>query len=224
VRCHAIGDSNSIYNFTGLPLFEIHHLGSVRMRDIADGTTPLNLPTTLGVEAGDVCFFCAGEIDVRCDWSNVAAATGDSAGMMAVLVRRYVDVLRKAMPLGVQGWIVSVLPSAYAVPLPAWVRDHPVYPYVGPDQERARYTLEMNRLLWERGADAGFRLLDLHHRYADAAGMMRPELSSYMHVADNRPVFAELCEQGLYPAGAAMPEGEGDLKKHLDRVAALFAK
>lgn len=197
---HAIGDSNAIYNFFHLPQFVEHHLGSVRMRDIADGVTPLDLPV-LGVKPGDACFFCAGEIDVRSDFHKITLASGDADGMIAVLVRRYVEVLQRNAIEGVPVWIVAVLPTAYAGIAPDWIRDHPLYPYIGPDEARAAYTVTMNRELQMQASVAGFNYLDIYRRYADERGMMRMGLSSHMHVADNRPVLAELYKQGMYPDG-----------------------
>lgn len=189
---HAIGDSNCLYNFYHLPNFEQHHLGSVRMRDVVDGTCRIDL-AALGVQPGDKCFFTFGEIDVRCDLHR-------DIGELAVgkLVEGYIAKCREAALPGVEIWIVSILPTAYIETLPDWVRYHPQFPYVGGDQDRVRYTAAMNGTLMDAAKAASFRYLDIHHRYADERGMMRPELGAYMHVGTNQPILEEMRAMGLY--------------------------
>jgi hypothetical protein len=206
---HAIGDSNCLYNTFHLPRFIQHHLGSVRMRDIADGTAPLDI-RKLGVKPGDKCFFHAGGIDVRCDVHNAVAeqyGTDEHLRKAEAYIRRLVSLylarLKQNEMEGVEFWSVAILPTAYSARLEETIRNHPVFPYVGTDDEIALYTMYMNAELCRQGDVFFYRFLDIYPRYADANDRLTWELGSNMHVADNTPILAEMLAVGLYTAEEA---------------------
>jgi hypothetical protein len=200
---HAIGDSNCLYNTFHLPRFTQHHLGSTRMRDVATGITSLGVPgpldlSEMGIEPGDKCFFHLGAIDVRVDTHNQIAAGGCMEDTITTLVEQFLDVLKGVEIPDVEFWLVSLLPPPPYLSMPPEIRDHPIYPYIGTDAEIAKYTRCMNMELELQGNARRYQYLDIHTRYADAKGMMRPELASYMHVCTNAPILAEMHARGLY--------------------------
>lgn len=196
---HSIGDSNCLYNTYNLPRVVQRTTGSTRMRDIADGTTTFSLVTDgWGVEPDDACFFHYGAIDVRCDVKPEIGRGGDASGYIARLVDAYLKVLATHERPNVEFWMVSLLPPPAYLSMPVEVRDHPLYPFLGTDEEISLWTRIMNEELERQGMERGYRYLDIHQRYSGKGGMMVPHLGSYMHVADNKPVLAEMHAQGLY--------------------------
>jgi hypothetical protein len=168
------------------------------MRDVANHGTAILDIRKMNVQPDDKCIFTFGEIDLRCDMKHAVMVGASEIDVIIDLVRRYLDVLRLNEMEGVDFWLMEVLPTAYYNVLPVTVRDHPIFPYIGSDEERVWYTSIMNRELIDQGTLAGYHILHVHHRYADDVDMMRPELAAYMHVADNGPILAEMHAAGLY--------------------------
>lgn len=152
----------------------------------------------LGVKSGDKAFFCAGGIDVRCDIHNQVQNGENEAELIEALVNRYLNVLGENDRDGVEFWLVAVLPTAHSNLLPDHIRNDPLFPYTGLDGDIARYIVTMNRELQQQGQARGYRYLDIHRRYVDEFGLLRPELGAYMHVNQNGPILAEMCDCGLY--------------------------
>jgi len=108
-------------------------------------------------------------------------------------VERYIT---RATNLNVNDALIAVL--AVVPPVSASHAINPRFPVVGTDEERAAYTVTLNRRLTEQCTSHGVIFVDVYTPYHDKCGMLRSELSDgCVHLRDPEGVRHVLTEIGI---------------------------
>ena len=142
-------------------------------------------------EQSVVCF-AYGEVDCRCHVQRQVDLGRGEDEVIHELVQAYVEALRSCMGQRRLAVVVAVIPptrrAAYeAVHGP--IRHE--FPFVGSDQDRARYTEKMNRAI-QTLCKGKFLFFDPYTHYTDPSGCLPYELSDgLVHVRDSRQVVHE---------------------------------
>jgi len=182
---HVIGDSHCLYTFREIEDVSAYHIGPVTMKRVGYLEDSLLADTVreIPIGSGDVVLLSFGEIDMRC-WVKVHLVRHDLYFLLTRWVRRYLHRVM-TLPTGVaKVGILSVPP-----PMPRERCQSAEFPVAGTDEERAEYTRVANKLLAEGCKERGLLYVDVYSRYADAAGMLKVEMSDkIVHILDTRHV------------------------------------
>lgn len=155
---HLIGDSH-VNSFRWV---RKHYLGAVTLKRVGVDEELLDF-----VKKRWTCYFCFGEIDVRCHVKNWLHGRAMNA-VLSEWVSKYADRLKR---LGCKVGIVSVTP-----PTPREFADTKEYPVSGTDNERILYTKWMNYYLREKCLENGWKYVDTYTGN-EVNGMLPRELS-----------------------------------------------
>jgi hypothetical protein len=193
---HALGDSHAIATFGGISSVTTYHVGPVTMYRAGHGGVLPEIVGGLGLQPEDVVIFCFGEIDVRCHVKMQSERQGmDPEDVLRELATSY---LTKIATLDLNYALPAVL--AVVPPVPANRAVNPRFPVVGTDAERSSYTIMLNRRLIAESVARGVQFVDIYTPYADASGMLRPELSDgCVHLRDPEGVRHILAALELRP-------------------------
>ena len=193
---HVIGDSHSMYTFSGLPV-AIHHVGPVTLKRVGylEDTTLSTEISKLSLSDKDLVLFVFGEIDVRCyvkpTFERAKCSLQQHLGKWADRYGRAVAALdTKGARLG----LMSVVPPSASAQMAAGS----LFPVTGTDQERVEYTTQLNQELRRVCAERQWLYLDVHALYANETGMLPSELSDgTLHTGDPSRVRTLLAELRL---------------------------
>jgi hypothetical protein len=156
---HLIGDSH-VNSFKGF--FWKHYLGAVTLKRIGVDEDILSF-----VKKRWTCYFCFGEIDIRCHVKNWLHGK-EIDTVISEWVNKYCDRLKT---LGCKVGIVSVTP-----PTSKEFADTKEYPVSGTDDERILYTKRMNYYLKEKCLENGWKYIDTYTPH-EVNGMLPREKS-----------------------------------------------
>jgi hypothetical protein len=166
MRFYVIGDSHSAYSFVNVPNVISCHVGPITMHRIGRGTMTISLPND------GWWIFCFGEIDVRCHIYKQIEKGRLEDEVIQTLVTHYIHTLTVLAENHSIGVMSIVPPMRYSVE-----KNNSEYPFIGTDEDRARYTRKMNELLIHACSLHGWLYLDLYHLYVDEHGFLPEELS-----------------------------------------------
>lgn len=166
---HIIGDSH-VNSFKGF--YWKHYLGAITLKRIGLDKDILSF-----VKKRWTCYFCFGEIDVRCHVKNWLHGR-----VMNVVISDWVDKYTERLKgLGCKVGIISVTP-----PAPKEIADTKAYPVSGTDTERILYTRWMNYYLREKCLENEWIWIDTYKKY-EVNGMLPGEYSDgSVHIKDKK--------------------------------------
>lgn len=136
--------------------------------------------------------FCFGEIDVRClIYNQIHEKNRQEDEVIETLVNDYIENL---LTIYSEIGIMSVSPPARRDPVIEDVN----YPFVGPDEDRSRYTKKLNAKLQEKCKEKNLLYINVYDAYKDEEGFLIKELSDgSIHIEDKSRVYRVLEELGF---------------------------
>lgn len=193
-RVHVIGDSHSIYSFSGFEACVNHHLGPITMHRVGrDGLSFLNLQK-LGVQENDTAIFVFGEIDVRCHIGKQHDLQQRGLDeIINTLVTKYIATIKDncALYKKINCVVFAIVPPT--VPN----RTSAEFPTYGSLRGRIAITKKLNRTLSEMALQNGIYVLDVTDDYALADGsfdVAKRDDIVHIHPNSNQPVKAKLAK------------------------------
>lgn len=195
---HTVGDSHAQLIYRGLPGVVTREMRSPTMYRVGrpDDTLIADEVLSLNLTPADVLIIACGEIDCRVHIKKQIELQGVSLEALAhELVDHYIA---KAKSLPNNGARVAI--TAVPPPVPTGKIYHAgvLLPLEGSDAERVAYTTTLNRMLAAGCAANGLAFVDVYTPYADADGLLRPELSDgSVHIRQNDAVGEELHRLGI---------------------------
>lgn len=182
---HVIGDShfrtvdvsffcvpNYYYAYTPMTMYQASKQKIFNQR----GIDPSKL-----IPKNGLWIFSFGEIDVRClIYNQIHEKNRQEDEIIDTLVRDYINnLLSVYSEIG----ILSVTP-----PAKSYV-NHAEFPFVGPDEDRVRYTLKLNKKLEQKCQEHNLLFINIYDAYKDANGFLIKELSDGdVHIKDKSRV------------------------------------
>jgi hypothetical protein len=166
---YTIGDSHSQFTFHDIPEVKAFWLGPMTMHRV--GRDSLNFKQH-GVPTDRSVMACFGEIDARCHVQKQSLATGQSIdAVISDLLSRYINALLvNANEYKII--VMGIVPPAYF----ERADNNADFPFTGTNSERAVITKKMNIVLEELCKVHNLKFIDIYSLYADASGMLPPEL------------------------------------------------
>ena len=165
---YLFGDSHTQV-FRDLPDVEVHHRGAVSMHRYGrDGITLDFQP-----KPGDTVIVSCGEIDIRMFFMRQLAKGRSAEEIIDTLVTKYCASLQSLRQDGVALWALGAPPPSRLGSIPAELG----WPCVGSNEDRVRYTRELNAALERECARCGLGYLDQYQYCADAEGLLFPEMT-----------------------------------------------
>jgi hypothetical protein len=171
---HTIGDSHSFNGWSGITN---HYL--LDMLCYSFGKHKLNRCDirNFNIKDGDTIIFCLGEIDCRCHIHKHITDTKSYENIIDDIVDNYL----KAIELNVSVsqlklknvCVYNVVPSTQKYN----TYENHVWPYLGTDEERKKYTLYFNKKIKEKCIEKGYIFFDIYKHYIDENGFLRKDLS-----------------------------------------------
>jgi hypothetical protein len=138
-----------------------------------------------------------GEIDVRCHINKQITEEGrDEDEVIETLVNNYITYI-KTVHSDIA--VMSVVPPVkfYSGTFDESI-NNPNYPFVGADEDRARYTLKLNNLLIQKCSEENFIYIDVYSHYKDEEGFLIKELSdNEVHIYQRDKVAEIVAGMGL---------------------------
>jgi hypothetical protein len=196
-KIHVIGDSHT-EEFKGLQYCHLHHLGPITMHRVGrDGLTILNF-RTLKVKEGDLVVLVFGEIDARCHIGKQRDLKGRPLDeIIDTLVRNYLLTIQYN-----QATYKKVSAIVYTITPPTEQIYSSDFPFYGSLLDRVEITQKLNSKLHELAPHFNIVVLDVYEDYADANGVLIPELSDgTVHLKILNPIqkkLEQLVNEELY--------------------------
>lgn len=188
------GDSHARFSFNNLRLEHrnLYQVAVTMHRIGRDGLVP-----NYGVSFFDedsIFVFAFGEVDCRCHVMRQVLLGRNEDEVISELVKNYLNTIKKATSIPLKAVIITgVIP-------PTEKEDYesingPIkheFPFVGTDEERARFTQKMNILLEKGCKEFSFIYFYPYKNYIRENGCLKYELSDRcVHVGDTRMVLEE---------------------------------
>lgn len=143
----------------------------------------------------DTIIYCCGEIDVRCHIKKQILLNREKEEIINTLAKNYVNAILnrdkkdKHKKINITRIIMSVVPPCIF----KTIKDNPDYPCIGTDEERAEYTLLLNKELEDLCAINNIMFFNIYPFYADQNGSMRTDMSKDgVHISNCDPVVEYL--------------------------------
>lgn len=195
------GDSHGEHSFKGMG-FHDRSTTSVTMHRVGrDGMGFLDMKRS-GVRNGCMVILHFGEVDCRCHIKRQLNHGREYQDVLTTLVSGYVDTIQRNLE---QLRDITVVLASIIPPVDRELYESvhgPItheFPFEGTNQERSRFTQDLNRLLAEACQQNGWYYFDYHTIYADNHGMLRPECSDgTVHLGNNemlRNKFQEFAKE-----------------------------
>lgn len=152
------------------PEIGIKWLGPVTMHRVGRDKMKFTVPRD------GVVVFCFGEIDVRCHVHNQVMSGRSEDEVLEKLVNEYAKALEEnAYP---KYMVMNVVPPVRV----SEATENPELPFIGSDEDRARYTRKINDLISKRFVN----VLDIYSMYKDDDGMLPRKWSDgIVHINDD---------------------------------------
>lgn len=191
---HIYGDSHADFCFRNLQNEHHNHfIRSITMHRIGrDKKITYNFANN-NVQNGDTIIFQVGEVDCRCHIHRQLEANRQLDMIMDELVIQFIDSINiNAINYENLHIIICCIP-------PPICKDYyeslhgPVtheFPFLGTDEMRAFYTMNMNKLLREKCNDNNWIFLDYYDKYKNDKNLLRIELSDDIcHIKENQMIL-----------------------------------
>ena len=208
---HSMGDSHSDFSFRNLPV-ERHPIGAITMEKVGmqrTGTSSSEILdqwiTRQDIPPHATLILSFGEIDIRCQVQRQIDEGGNAHEIIRSLAHNYIKTVRHSKFQ--HTCITSITPpwrQATSINFPMWE-----YPVIGTDEDRARWTVELNALLEAKCDELGIPFLNIYPGYTDKDGMLIESLADTLHIGDTTYVGRTL--QKLFPAITQWESGESKL-------------
>lgn len=170
VEIFTYGDSHCKFTFENIPEIpmRMHWLGPVLMHRI--GRDGIHLGKLTSDHPHIVLLFVFGEIDIRCQVGKQVEKGRDAQEVLFTLAERYVQSLNRAVQYhpNIPRAIMSVVPPSTADP--AYLNQD--FPFIGSDEQRSDWTMELNAMLRRLSEQHGYYFLDIYTDHADEKGML----------------------------------------------------
>lgn len=193
---HTMGDSHSWLTFSGIDNIDTHHVGPVTMKRVGNVKDDVMSSAIKNINfvANDVLIICFGEIDVRCYVKPILERKPDLQVLLQNWTDCYLDQIKKlAVPSSVKVYVMSVVPPS------SFDKANTIaFPVAGSDSERALYTKEINRLLYNGCRDRALGYFDVYSKYVNEEGLLRFEDSDgIVHISNPTHIKQMFEEMGL---------------------------
>ena len=174
-KVHIIGDSHygTLHGYAGPDLPDLVYYYSHSPMTMYLASQQKDFPV---VPKNGLWIFCFGEIDVRCCiYNQIHEKNREEDEVINTLVETYVENLLSIYP---EIAIMSIVPPVkfYSGNYDPELNDS-TYPFVGPDEDRARYTKKLNIKLQQKCNDKNLIYINIYDHYRDADGFLIKELS-----------------------------------------------
>ena len=187
---HTFGDSHSNFPVKNV---RTHHLGPRLCNSI--GRDGISIKTGFDVNEGDTVIFCFGEIDCRCHIHRFAEDS-DYKSVIDFVVVKYFKKISIAVNeiTNLKVAIYNVVPTVQK----NTVREHPMYPFIGSDEERKKYVLYFNEKLKEKCLEYNYIFFDVYDKYTDENGFLNKSLSDgTLHIGNGKYISEFIDKYGL---------------------------
>jgi len=206
-KIFGVGDSHS-GNFNGLhPNVQDLQLGPITLYQISDkyrdnirkdilGLFDLNIKEKINTK-DILILYCAGEIDIRCNWEKQINQLGKNEDQLIkdVIDNAFDTLLPLHRPFGFQS-IVPAVKHEYII------EEDEDYPVRGSDKDRVRWVKKANNYLKQKCIENDCVFFDIWESYADKDGHLILDLSDGgVHVLDKSLVLKQLVNSNLFNLG-----------------------
>jgi hypothetical protein len=176
-KFHIVGDSHhaTLRGFTGvkyLNMCEYYNWSPMSMY-LASGKEKNHFLT---LEREGLWILCFGEIDVRClIYNQIHKKNRDENEVIESLVKSFIDTVTSFYS---EIAIMSVVP-----PVKFYSGNYKLeiinseFPFVGPDEDRSRYTKKINETLRKTCEEKDLIYINIYDSYKDSCGFLIKELS-----------------------------------------------
>ena len=187
---YTIGDSHSRWTFVfdddestkHSRIARTYRVGAITMHRVGRDTLSFS---DYSVPKDGIVISCFGEIDIRCHIERQRQAGRDEDAILRELVDAYMVALEHNRKNGYKYIavmnVVPVLEYAFKLHSPHIKLNlesgDPSFPYLGTNDERKRYTYNINNLLHDACKQHNFGYLDVYNCHVNENGYLRPEYS-----------------------------------------------
>lgn len=182
MKIFSIGDSHSSTTFKGLPVIPQEQTGRTMYRIGQMGKLNIqkNQKTKkIEIQKEDILIVCFGEVDVRCHIHKHIINSLEE--VIIPLVEKYFESIKNSTSnIGCKVYVMSIVPPAYNDQ-----QENSTFPFLGTDEERKMYCVEINKTLQKYCKINNLNYLDIYSLYADENGMLNKSLSDgHVHIKD----------------------------------------
>ncbi len=188
VKIHVFGDSHGRNCFNGLDCNN-HSTNSITMHKVGrDKLSFINF-LKFNIRNGDVVFLIFGEIDCRCHIKKQLLLNRDYNEIISELIDEYIKTieLNNSNFKNLKIILCSIVP-------PTRKNDYEKingqitheFPFIGTDDERVRFTKDLNKKLKKKCEDNNYLFLDFYSEYSDNEGLLLTDISDKtVHIKEN---------------------------------------
>lgn len=193
------GDSHANFNFKNLNLpHKNYYHNSITMHRIGRDNNIINF-NRRQIKEKDTIVLVYGEVDCRCHIHRQIKLGKEEDAVISELVSNYFRTIQNNVPLQTKVIIVGVVPPTYKPNEETREDPNNMFPIIGTNEERVRYTYKVNCLLEEMANAHNYVYFNPHSYYTSSEGTMKPELSdNCVHIGNNTFLlekFGELYEK-----------------------------
>ena len=184
---HIFGDSHAHFSFRNLKLvYNDLFCSAITMFRIGRDNNIINFKKNT-INKGDMIVLSYGEVDCRCHIKRQINLGKEENMVIEELVETYFNSIKDNIDMDVKVVIVGVIP-------PTKQSDYetihgPIqheFPFIGSDEERARYTNKVNKLLEYHSNRNNYYYFNPYSFYTREDGTLKHELSdNLVHIGNN---------------------------------------
>ena len=198
---YALGDSHA---GTLSPYTNVIPIGPETMFTMSSGNR-LNDFISLFLSTGELksnalWMFCFGEIDVRCHiHTQIHEKQRDEDEVIETLVDNYFQKIRSVhFPIAIMSVVPPVKIEGNEDKI--YYTQKSPYPFIGPDDDRKRYTKKINEKLMLLTATHGIPYLDVYSAYVNSEGFLQMEFADkdLIHILNRSKVLDLLNENPIF--------------------------
>ena len=184
------GDSHGNFSFNNLPLpHRKRHSNSITMFRIGRDNKVINYNKN-EVQLGDTIILVYGEVDCRCHIERQKQLGKNEDNIIYELVNKYFHTIKNNIPRQLTTIIVGVVPPVKLPENREPADPENMFPVLGSNEDRVRYTSKVNKLLEELSISNNYFYFNPYDFYTSPEGTLIPELSdSGVHIGDNSIVL-----------------------------------
>jgi len=139
-----------------------------------------------------IIVICYGEVDCRCHIKRQIDLGRNEDEIIEALVTNYFNAIKNSVAVYKHIIVVGIIPPTKVENFE--ILHKGVYPFVGTNEERRRFTNKINELIRQKCGECGYMYFYPYDKYIDTDGYLHYELSDKnVHVGDNSNIISDLC-------------------------------